>query len=136
MRVILDTNILVSAILTPGGNANLVVRWWLDGRFVLLTCSEQLVELRNTLRKPYIVGHYRPHDAGRLINLLRKLSLQIESLPVVHRSSDPEDDFLLALAQAGEADYLVTGDKAGLLALKRHAGTRIVTAAQFSKLFK
>jgi predicted nucleic acid-binding protein len=71
-----------------------------------------------------------------LINLLRKLTLQVERLPIVRRSSDPEDDFLLALAQAGEADYLVTGDKAGLLALRRHSGTRIVTAAQFAKLFK
>jgi putative PIN family toxin of toxin-antitoxin system len=136
MRVILDTNILVSAILSPGGNGDLALRQWIDGRFVLLTCSEQLAELKNTLRKPYIARYYRPHDAGRLINLLRSQSLQIESLPEVHRSSDPEDDFLLALAQAGEADYLVTGDKAGLLALKRHAGTRIVTAAQFAKLLK
>ena len=55
---------------------------------------------------------------------------------MVRRSSDPEDDFLLALAQAGEADYLVTGDKAGLLALKRHASTRIVTASQFAKISK
>jgi hypothetical protein len=136
MRVILDTNILVSAILSPGGNADIVLRQWLDGRFVLLTCSAQLVELKSTLQKPYIAHRYKPNDAGRLINLLRTLSLQIESLPVVHRSSDPEDDFLLALAQAGEADYLVTGDKAGLLAFRRHAGTRIVTAAQFARLFK
>jgi len=136
MRVILDTNILVSAILSPSGNAGLALRRWLDGRFVLLTCSEQFAELKSTLRRSYIADHYKPHDAGRLINLLRTLSLQIESLPVVRRSSDPEDDFLLALAQAGEADYLVTGDKAGLLAIKRHAGTRIVTASQFARMFK
>jgi len=135
MRVILDTNVLVSAILSPGGNADLALRRWLDGRFVLLTCAEQLA-VKSTLRKPYVARHYEPHDAGRLINLLRTLTLQIESLPVVRRSSDPEDDFLLALAQAGKADYLVTGDKAGLLALKRHAGTRIVTAMQFAKLFR
>jgi len=136
VRAILDTNILVSAILSPGGNADLAARHWLVGRFVLLTCPEQLVELKSTLRKPYIAQRYKPHDAGRLINLLRTLSLQIESLPTVHRSSDPEDDFLLAVAQAGEVDYLVTGDTAGLLALKRDAGTRIVNVAQFAKPFK
>jgi putative PIN family toxin of toxin-antitoxin system len=136
MRVILDTNVLVSAILSPGGNADLALHRWLDGKFVLLTCSEQLAEVKNTLRKPYVARHYKPHDAGRLINLLSTLTLHIERLPVVRRSSDPEDDFLLSLAQAGEADYLVTGDKTGLLALKRHAGTRIVTAAQFTRLFK
>jgi len=136
MRVILDTNILVSAILSPDGNANLALRRWLDGRFVLLTSSEQLAELKRTLRKPYIERHYKPYDAGKLINLLRTLALQIERLPVVRRSSDSEDDFLLALAQVGKADYLVTGDKAGLLALRRHAGTGIVTAAEFAILFK
>jgi putative PIN family toxin of toxin-antitoxin system len=136
MRVILDTNVLVSAILSPGGNADIALRRWLDGRFVLLTCSEQLAEVRSTLRKPYVARHYKPHDAGRLVNLLSTLTLQIERLPAVRRSADPQDDFLLALAQAGEADYLVTGDKAGLLALKRHARTRILTAAQFAQLFK
>ena len=136
MRVILDTNVLVSAILSPGSNADLALRQWLDGRFVLLTCSEQLAEVKSTLRKPYVARHYTPHDAGRLINLLRTLALQIERLPMVRRSWDPEDDFLLALAEAGEADYLVTGDKAGLLDLKRHAGTGILTPVQFARLFK
>ena len=101
-----------------------------------MTSSAQLAELKSTLQKPYIARHYKPHDAGRLINLLRTLTLQVERAPAVRRSSDPDADFLLALAEAGEADDLVTGDKAGLLALRRHAGTRIVTAAQFAKLFK
>lgn len=49
-------------------------------------------------------------------------------------SSDPHDDFLLALAEAASADYLVTGDKSGLLALRKHRRTRIVTARRFSKM--
>jgi uncharacterized protein len=59
----------------------------------------------------------------------------IDPLPQVQRSPDPDDDFLLAAAEAGKADYLVTGDKSGLLALVRHEGTRIVTAAQFAAQF-
>jgi uncharacterized protein len=136
MRVILDTNVLVSAILSPGGNAALLLKRWLDGRFDLLTSSKQLAELKSTLRKPSIALRVKPHDAGKLVNLLRKLTLQIENLPVVHRSSDPDDDFLLALAEAGNADFLVTGDKADLLVLKRHVGTRIVSVAQFIKLLQ
>ena len=95
-----------------------------------------MVELKSTLRKPYVAAHCKPHDAGRLVHVLRKLTLNIEDLPLVRRSADPDDDFLLALAQAGKANYLVTGDKAGLLALKRHMGTRIVSVAQFSKLLR
>lgn len=41
---------------------------------------------------------------------------------------DPNDDYLLALCQTAEADYLVTGDKSHLLALEHHEGTRIVSA--------
>jgi uncharacterized protein len=51
----------------------------------------------------------------------------------VRRSADPDDNFLLALAEAGAADYLVTGDKGGLLTLKKHKQTQIVTARQFTE---
>jgi predicted nucleic acid-binding protein len=56
-------------------------------------------------------------------------------LPRVERSPDPTDDFLLALSEAGKADYLVTGDKSGLLSLTRHRATRIVSARNFAALF-
>ena len=46
-------------------------------------------------------------------------------------SVDPDDNPLLATAVAGEADYLVSGDKSGVLALKRIRNTRILTARQF-----
>lgn len=58
----------------------------------------------------------------------------VGSLPDVRRSSDPNDDFLLALCEAGNADYLVTGDKSGLLSLKRHRATKIVSARDFADL--
>ena len=50
------------------------------------------------------------------------------------RGPPAEDDYLLGLCEAGRADYLVTGDKSGLLPLKRHESTRIVTAKQFARL--
>jgi hypothetical protein len=51
--------------------------------------------------------------------------------PLCSGMANPDDDFLLALTEAGKADYLVTGDKAGLLPLRTHRGTRIVTARVF-----
>ena len=59
----------------------------------------------------------------------------MDALPRVRRSPDPADDFLLALSEAGRADYLVTGDKSGLLALEQHKDTRIVSARAFAALF-
>jgi predicted nucleic acid-binding protein len=52
----------------------------------------------------------------------------------VKRSPDPNDDFLLAMSEAGKAGYLVTGDKSGLLSLHHHKSTRIISATEFGAL--
>ena len=135
MRVVLDTNILVSAMITPAGNPAAIVNAWLDGRFTLLTCTEHLDELRATFQKPRVAELFKPHKAGRLVNQIKNLARQVGELPAVERSVDPMDDFLLAMSEAGQADYLVTGDKSGLLALDRHKSTRIISASDFVALF-
>jgi putative PIN family toxin of toxin-antitoxin system len=135
MRVVLDTNILVSALIAPAGKPAAIVDAWLDGKLTLLTCGTHVDELRATLQKPRVAELVKPHRAGRLVNQVRKLAEDIDPLPRVERSPDPTDDFLLALAEAGEADYLVTGDKSGLLALGCHKATRIVSAREFAALF-
>jgi hypothetical protein len=68
------------------------------------------------------------------VNQLKELSEVLTCLPEVRRSPDPNDDFLLALCEAGDADYLVTGDKSGLLSLERHRRTLIVSAKKFADL--
>lgn len=55
---------------------------------------------------------------------------------MVKGSPDPDDDFLPAVAQVAEADYLVSGDKSDLLILKRHECTRIVTARDMVALLR
>ena len=67
------------------------------------------------------------------MNSLRMLAVMLHDLPDVQRSNDPKDNYILALAQAGGARYIVTGDKSGLLALRKHANSDIVTAAVFFK---
>ena len=134
MRVVLDTNILVSSLLVQLGRPAAIYRAWQEGHFTLLTCPEQLGEVKATLRKPAIASRIKPYTAGRLVNDLSELAETIGPLPHVRRSPDPTDDFLLALSQAGKADYLVTGDKSGLLSLARHQGTRIVSASEFTAL--
>ena len=134
MRVVLDTNVIVSALITPAGMPAAVVRIWLDGKFTLLTCAAHLDELRSTLEKPRVAELVKPYKAGRLVNQVKKLAKVIDRLPRVELSPDPTDDFLLALCEGGKADYLVTGDKSGLLALGRHKTTRIVSAKEFAGL--
>ena len=52
MRVVLDTNILVSALMIPTGHPAAIYRAWEEGYFTLLTCAEQRDELKAALRKP------------------------------------------------------------------------------------
>ncbi len=134
MRVVLDTNILVSALISPSGHAAAIYDAWEDGKFTLISCADHLEEIRATLQKPRVAELIEPHKAGRLVNQVRRLSEQIESLPRVRRSPDASDDYLLALSEAGQADYLVTGDKGGLLSLRRHKATQIITATEFVRV--
>lgn len=134
MRVVIDTNILVSALIAPLGKPAAIIDAWLDGKFTLLTCATHVNELRSTLHKPRVAELIKPYKGGRLVNQIKKLAEGVDPLPHVERSSDPTDDFLLAMSEGGRADYLVTGDKSGLLALSRHKVTRIVSAKEFAEL--
>ena len=133
MKVVLDTNILISALMSKSGASHAIYQAWRDRRITLLTCAEQLAEVREVTRRVAVSLRIKPAEAGRLMNSLRMLAVVPECLPDVQRSSDPKDNYILALAQAGGARYVVTGDKSGLLALRRHADADIVTAAVFFK---
>src|ERR1700716_1036735 len=127
MRVILDTNVLLSALIRWDSVPGRVLEAWFDDRFVLITHELQLEELRVVTRRQQIRALIRPSEAGRLVNQLRANAELVTRLPRTRRSNDPADDFLLALSEAGRADLLVTGDKAGLLRLGNHNGTLIQT---------
>ena len=134
MRVVLDTNVLVSALLVEISLPAQLVTQWRRGRFDLLTADPQLEELMRVTRYPKISARLKPSLAGRLINDLRELAVLVDSLPTVDVSPDPYDNYLLSIAFGGEADYLVTGDKPHLLALGRHEGTKIVSVRDFITL--
>ena len=130
MKVIIDTNIMVSALLTAGGTLAQLLDAWTDKLIMLVTSTAQIDELADVTRRPSVRPLITPSVAGRFINDLRKAAVVLERLPTVDRSPDPADHFLLAMAEISEADYLVTGDKHGLLALTEHGRTHIVTARQ------
>src|SRR5262249_9775563 len=122
---------LVSALLAERSLPAHLVGLWREGRFDLITSSEQLDELMRVTRYPKIRQRLEPALAGRLINELRDLTVLVEKLPAVTVCPDPYDNYLLAMAAVGAADFLVTGDKQGLLSIKLHEGTRIITVRDF-----
>jgi uncharacterized protein len=134
MRVVLDTNVLVSALLMDASLPAQFLTQWRQGRFTLLTATPQLDELTRVTRYPKLRARLKPALAGRLVNDLREIAVLVEPLPPVEVSPDPYDDYLLSIASGGPADYIVTGDKPHLLALGRHAGTNIVSVRDFMAL--
>jgi len=134
MRVVLDTNVLLSALISPHGSPDAIYRAWRGARFELVTSKAQLDELRRASRYPKLKSILPPHRAGTMINNLQRAVVveRVSPLPSDIELGDPNDAFLLALALACEADYLVTGDRrAGLLKLERVGHTRILAPATF-----
>ncbi len=136
MRLILDTNILISALITIGGLANRLWEAWRITRFTLITSDEQFEEFKRVTRYPRLQAHIRPADAGTMLNELRDRAMVLSDLPNVTVSGDPDDNFLLAMADVSQADFLVTNDRKGLLSLKQYGRTRIVTLREILTLLE
>lgn len=84
-------------------------------------------------RYPRIRARIAPALAGRLFNRLRDVALVVDRPPKVYVSPDPDDNYLLALSEAGHAQFLVTGDK-DLLSLKQHKSIRLIPPAAMIEL--
>jgi uncharacterized protein len=131
MRVVLDTNILLSALINRHRTPAQLITGWRERRYDLITSTEQLIELGDVARRPVLRARIVPSTVGRLIRDLRQLAEVLTRLPAVERSADPADNFLIAMAEAGNANYLVSGDRRGVLALGTHGITQIVRAREF-----
>lgn len=135
MLVVIDTNIFISALLAPNSAPARVIELWKRGRFDVLSTAEQTEELNRVTRYPKLRSRLQPALAGRLVNELRSLATLVASPPEVDVSPDPYDNYLLAIASHGLADYLITGDKRDLLSLNKYQGTKIVSVAQFLEMY-
>lgn len=131
MRVVLDTGILIAALITKDTPPDQIYQAWRKRRFELVTSQWQLDEFRRVSRYPKLRKYLKPVEAGNLINGLRQQARLLKELPDVDLSEDPDDNPLLAMAIAGEVDYLVSGDKRDVLALKKVGKARIITARRF-----
>ncbi|MGL4514396.1 MAG: putative toxin-antitoxin system toxin component, PIN family [Lacipirellulaceae bacterium] len=130
MRVVLDTNVIVSGLLSPGHPPASLLDWFDRGLLVLVTSAEQVDELRDVLARPRIATRLTAGVAARFLDNLASKADLCGPLPLVTASPDPKDDFLLATALAGNAALIVTGDKRHLLSLGSFERIAIVTATE------
>lgn len=133
MHVVLDTNVLVSAIMTPGGIPAQVLNAWLSEQYTLLMSAEALDEIAEVLHRPRVRAqmHYTEQDLGDFLDNLRARSAWLDEVPPMPQlERDPKDTKFVALAVAASANVIVSGD-ADLLGLRLYEGIPIVTARQF-----
>ena len=131
MRIVVDANGWISSLLTPGFRVRLEVVFDVECQLVV---SEQLFrELDRAVRKPHLAKRIDQADYEELIFVLRTDAELVDAHSVIDICRDPEDNFLLALAKDGNADYLITGDN-DLLVLKEFGKTKIVTLVEFEDI--
>lgn len=130
MRVVFDTNIYISAFITPGGRGEAAFLAAVDGRFRLFTSIPILTETAHKLTGKFRWDREHMAEAVQHIAAVAEVVRPRRRLTVL---SDDPDNRILECARASRADFVVTGDK-HLLKLGRYGSTRIVTLAEFHDL--
>jgi putative PIN family toxin of toxin-antitoxin system len=135
-RAVLDTNILISGLITPRGTPAKVLLAWRAGHFNLVTSLPLLLELKEALARSHLKDRYHlsSQDIRDFIALLKDRALLITDPGVVSAQlRDPDDLAVLACALAGDAEYIVTGDH-DLLDLHSFEGVQVVRPSLFLQL--
>ena len=131
-RVVLDTNILISALGWKGNPRTIFIKV-IDGEFELVLSHKQLSELLRVLSYPKF--KFSSEQKDRFLSILLGIVMLVKtkhSINVI--KEDPDDNIILEPANEMKIDYIISGD-GHLLKLKEFKGTRIVTPKQFLDLF-
>jgi putative PIN family toxin of toxin-antitoxin system len=138
-RIVIDTNILVSAILTPEGNPAKILKLVLEGKLNLIISPAILEEIRQVFNYPKLAKLMEKNNITRqeVYGFLDKMSrvalitpgkLEINAIP-----EDPADNKIIACALEGDADFIISGDH-HLTDLKIFQGIKIIDPAAFLKI--
>jgi putative PIN family toxin of toxin-antitoxin system len=132
MRAVIDTGVLVSALIHRHGTTSEVLRALRDVQFTAVYSTDLLVEIIDVLGRPALRAkyHVEPDDIAALINLIRLRGDLVTPANKVTACRDPKDDKFLEAALAGGADCIVSGD-ADLLDLTPFEGIPILRPAEF-----
>ena len=128
-KIVLDTNILVSSLISNKSYPYQLYQGWIKRLFILVSSRPQLDELERVLNYPKLRRFIDEEESKAVIEGLYNFASIVDELLIITLSPDPDDNVILATAIKGEADYLVTGDKQDLLALKSVQNTQIISAS-------
>jgi putative PIN family toxin of toxin-antitoxin system len=133
MRVVIDTNVLLSGLIRPQGAPGAIIRALRDGRIVPVLSRPMLEEIGAVLSRSWLLKKYgvEPADVETVLNFLVARGELVEPRIEIRRCRDPRDDMFLEAAVSAAADRIVTGDK-DLLDMGSVEGVPIVTARQMA----
>lgn len=127
MRVVLDTNVFISAIL--GHALGAILEHWRAGSYVLIVGNEIVQEYLGVLRRPKF--HLNAEIIDPIMaQIFQRAEFVTPDIQIDIIKSDPNDNKFLEAALAGQAIYVVSGDK-HLLELESYQGIRVITAREF-----
>jgi len=132
-RVVLDTNVLVSALLFEGRVAE-VARLWQEHKIVPLLSKETFDELRKVLQYPKFSLSDNEIETVITEEILPFFEIVDITEEAENICRDREDDKFISCAMSGSADYVVSGDE-DLCSLERYRGIRFIRPSQFLKMF-
>ncbi len=131
MRVVLDTNVYISAILF-GGNCEEILRLAISESFNIVISKDILTEIESILKEKFRWSKKQVVEAMSYIKDISTVIKPDVTLSVVKK--DPSDNKIIECAVASNAGYIVTGDKKHLLPLKKFNNIKILNPAEFLKL--
>jgi putative PIN family toxin of toxin-antitoxin system len=139
MRVLIDTNVFISYLLSSHSTGVIqeIFSAWAEDKFTLLVPEALLDELLETVRsKPRLAKRISLQSLEEFLTIIQELSEEVPRIksPIPAVTRDPKDDYLLAYALVGRADYLVTGDDDLLTLQQQIHELEILTPRQFSEL--
>lgn len=124
MRLVFDTNVLVSYLLFPNRAHALGIRRLIEAHTTLHS-DELLAELMRVLAREKWAPYFDAEDVTEFLVWYREFSTPVSISEQVHICRDPKDDHVLSLALSGKADCIVTGDR-DLLVLDPFRGIAIL----------
>jgi putative PIN family toxin of toxin-antitoxin system len=132
VRVVLDTNVVVSAIMTAHGTCAQIIDLLADGAFELYADDRILAEYDSVLQRPQL--RIVPEDAAVLLELIRSVADPVAAVPLPVQLPDPEDAPFLEVA-AASGSLLVTGNARHYPRSSR-AGVTVLTPMELLELIR
>jgi putative PIN family toxin of toxin-antitoxin system len=136
LRVVLDTKVFVSSLLSTEGPPAQLLNAWREGRYILVTSPQIIAEIVEVLESPRISKKYliRQEDVENLVDLLKTDAVLVPGQAAVKGSlpRDPRDEMFLACAIDANADCIVSGDR-HLLDLQTYRDIPILTVREFAE---